>query len=33
MQRVGLEYIYSFDDDLDRFETLTRLSTPDNPYT
>lgn len=32
MQRVGLEYVYSFDDDFDRFEDLTRLETADNPF-
>ncbi|GAA0645223.1 type II toxin-antitoxin system VapC family toxin [Salarchaeum japonicum] len=32
MNRVGIEYVYSFDDDFDRFDTITRLSTADNPY-
>ena len=32
MQRVGLEYIYSFDEDFDRFEDITRLETPDDPF-
>lgn len=32
MQRLGLEYIYSFDDDFDRFEDVTRLETADNPF-
>lgn len=32
MLRVGLEYIYSFDDDFDRFKGITRLATPDDPF-
>jgi predicted nucleic acid-binding protein len=32
MRRTGLEYIYSFDDDFDRFENITRLTTADNPF-
>ncbi|KZN24595.1 twitching motility protein PilT [Haladaptatus sp. R4] len=32
MQRTDIEYIYSFDDDLDRFEEITRLTTATNPY-
>jgi hypothetical protein len=32
MRRVGIEYIYSFDDDFDRFDDVTRLTTPDNPF-
>ena len=32
MQRLGLEYIYSFDDDFDRFDDITRLSTADDPF-
>lgn len=32
MQRVGLDYIYSFDDDFDRFEAITRLDTAADPY-
>lgn len=32
MQRVGLEYVYSFDDDFDRFEEITRLDAAENPF-
>jgi hypothetical protein len=32
MQRTGLEYLYSFDDDFDVIEGITRLDTPDNPF-
>lgn len=32
MRRVGIEYIYSFDDDFDQFDDVTRLTTPDNPF-
>ena len=32
MQRTGLEYLYSFDDDFDQVEGITRLDTPDNPF-
>ncbi|WP_266082836.1 type II toxin-antitoxin system VapC family toxin [Haladaptatus caseinilyticus] len=32
MQREGIEYLYSFDDDFDVFEEITRLETPDNPF-
>lgn len=32
MRRVGLEFIYSFDEDFDRFDDITRLTTPDNPF-
>ncbi|WP_324760126.1 type II toxin-antitoxin system VapC family toxin [Haloarcula montana] len=32
MQREGIEYLYSFDDDFDRVEGITRLETPDNPF-
>ncbi len=32
MQRAGIEYVYSFDDDLDGIEGITRLDTPDNPF-
>lgn len=31
MRRVGIDYCYSFDDDFDRFDDVTRLSTPDHP--
>jgi predicted nucleic acid-binding protein len=33
MNRTGTEYVYSFDDDFDRFENLTRLNAPENPFT
>lgn len=32
MHRTGLEYLYSFDDDFDRLEHITRLETPDDPF-
>ena len=32
MQRTGIEYLYSFDDDFDGIEGITRLDTPDNPF-
>lgn len=32
MEREGIEYLYSFDDDFDVLEDLTRLATPDNPF-
>jgi hypothetical protein len=32
MQREGIDYLYSFDDDFDVIETITRLETPDNPF-
>jgi predicted nucleic acid-binding protein len=32
MQREGIEYVYSFDDDFDAVEDVTRLDTPDNPF-
>lgn len=31
-EREGVEALYSFDDDFDAIDSLTRLSTPDNPY-
>jgi predicted nucleic acid-binding protein len=31
MEREGIEYLYSFDDDFDVIEGITRLETPDNP--
>lgn len=31
MQRIGCEYIYSFDDDFDRFD-VTRLTVAENPF-
>lgn len=32
MEREGIEYLYSFDDDFDAIEEITRLETPDNPF-
>jgi predicted nucleic acid-binding protein len=32
MKREGIEYLYSFDDDFDAIEGLTRLETPGNPF-
>jgi predicted nucleic acid-binding protein len=32
LQREGIEYLYSFDDDFDAVEGVTRLSTPDDPF-
>ena len=32
MQREGIEYLYSFDDDFDSLDGITRLETPDNPF-
>ncbi len=32
MQREGIEYLYSFDDDFDTLGAVTRLETPDNPF-
>ncbi|AZH24806.1 type II toxin-antitoxin system VapC family toxin [Haloplanus aerogenes] len=32
MQRIDVEFLYSFDDDFDSIEGLTRLETPDNPF-
>lgn len=32
MRRIGLEYIYSFDDDFDRFGDVTRLTTAVDPF-
>jgi len=32
MQRTGIEYLYSFDDDFDAIEGITRLDTADNPF-
>lgn len=31
-RRVGLEYVYSFDDDFDRFDGVTRLDAASNPF-
>lgn len=32
MRRAGVEYLYSFDDDFDRFDGITRLNTAINPF-
>lgn len=32
MEREEIEYLYSFDDDFDAIEDLTRLETPGNPF-
>lgn len=32
MERQGIEYLYSFDDDFDVIEGISRLETPDNPF-
>jgi|APHM01.1.fsa_nt_gi Predicted nucleic acid-binding protein, contains PIN domain len=32
MEREGIEYPYSFDDDFDALDGITRLDTPDNPF-
>lgn len=32
MRREGIEYLYSFDDDFDVVDGLTRLETADNPF-
>lgn len=32
MERTDLEYLYSFDDDFDVLDHVTRLQTPDNPF-
>ena len=32
MRRTGIEYIYSFDDDFDRFDGITRLTAAANPF-
>ncbi|SNR37722.1 type II toxin-antitoxin system VapC family toxin [Halorubrum vacuolatum] len=32
MQRTGIEYLYSFDDDFDGVESITRLETVENPF-
>jgi len=33
MKRTGVEYLYSFDDDFDRFDEITRLTMPIDPFT
>jgi len=32
MRRTETEFVYSFDDDFDRFDDITRLATAENPY-
>jgi predicted nucleic acid-binding protein len=32
MQRENIEYLYSFDDDFDAVNHVTRLETPENPF-
>jgi predicted nucleic acid-binding protein len=32
MQRVNIEYLYSFDDDFDVIDSITRLETAENPF-
>lgn len=32
MRRTGVEYVYSFDDDFDRFDGVTRLNVATNPF-
>lgn len=32
MERTGLEYLYSFDDDFDAVSEITRLESPENPF-
>jgi predicted nucleic acid-binding protein len=32
MEREGIEYLYSFDDDFDALDGITRLETADNPF-
>ena len=32
MRRTDLEYVYSFDDDFDGFDGVTRFVTPENPF-
>ncbi|NLV09574.1 MULTISPECIES: type II toxin-antitoxin system VapC family toxin [Halomicrobium] len=32
MRRTGIEYVYSFDDDFDAVDELTRLDTPHDPH-
>ena len=32
MQRVNIEYLYSFDDDFDVIDSITRLETADNSF-
>ena len=32
MEREGIEYLYSFDDDFDALDGVTQLDTADNPF-
>jgi len=32
MEREGIEYLYSFDDDFDGVDSVTRLATAENPF-
>lgn len=32
IEREDSEYVYSFDDDFDAVESITRLETPENPF-
>lgn len=32
MERENIEYLYSFDDDFDAVDGLTRMATPDDPF-
>lgn len=32
MRRTGVKYVYSFDDDFDRFDDITRLTTAVDPF-
>ena len=32
MEREGIDYLYSFDDDFDAVESVTRLATAENPF-
>jgi len=32
MERADIQYLYSFDDDFDRLDWITRLDTADNPF-
>jgi predicted nucleic acid-binding protein len=32
MEREGIEYLYSFDDDFDALEAITRIETAENPF-
>jgi len=32
MERTGIEYLYSFDDDFDGIEGISRLETANNPF-